>query len=485
MKPRPELPTRRSAIVLATCALPNAVLVSYINIALPNIQATFHASAALVSWVATGYITAGAAGAVVAGRAADVFGLRRSAITCLFGFAAASAGVAVAPSLAVMIVLRIVEGAFGMSLASLAIAAIARRFEAADRVRVMGMMLVAFGGGLILGSLAGGVVIDAFGWRIAFAVIGIASLLLAPAIASELSGVHPNHTKTEFDSVGGVLAVCAIVATLIWFNRLGRYPAQAITLLMLGLALLGWGVFWWWINRVDQPFISPTVLRDGRYVACCGLTAAMQALFVGCGFVLPLVLRDVYGWSSGLIGVLAQPGFVALGVGGVLARRVLNGGTRMGPVYLACLLAGLAGIGLLLGGVDAGPTLLIVVYAIFGGTYALATTGLTVQVGRALPSEFQATGLGFFTFAYFAAGSLAVSAEAGIASGRHNIASPLIPWLHHPAKGFADSFAVLAVCGLAAMGLSLALMKLSKGREQLPSGSESERSLVRTTRMQR
>ena len=456
---RGESPTRRSAIVLSACALPNAILVSYINLALPDIQATFRTSAASVSWVASGYITAGAAGAVVAGRAADVFGLRRSAITCLSGFAATSVGVALAPSLAAMIILRVVEGGFGMSLASLAIAAIARRYKAAERVRVMGIMLVVFGAGLIIGSLAGGVVIDALGWRVAFAAVGLASLILGPAIASELPGVRVGDLKTSFDFVGGAIAVSAIVATLIWFNRLGRYPSSLTTLIALGVAVVGWPAFWWWINHADRPFVAPAVLRDGRYMACCGLASAMQALFVGCGFVLPLVLHDVFGWSSGLIGVLAQPGFVALAIGGLLARHALNGGERIGPAYWACLLAGLAGIALFLGGLDAGSAPLVVTYAIFGGTYALAQTGLTALVSRVVHSEYQATGLGFFTFAYFAAGSLAVSAEAGIASGRHGASSPLLPWLHAPAKGFSDSFVVLAVCGLAAIGLSLALMK--------------------------
>ncbi|HEV7888072.1 MAG TPA: MFS transporter [Acidimicrobiales bacterium] len=435
-------------MLIALCCVPNSSLVAYINVALPSIKETFGVSPATLSWAASAYITAGAAAAVACGRAADVLGLRRTMLACISGYAVASMAVASAPTFPLLVAARAVQGFCGMGLASLAIAATAHLFDPAERTRIMGLMLAVFGAGLIAASLAGGHLIEGVGWRWPFVGVGVLALGLLVGVAKLMPGVRVGE-RPPMDVAGGALALTGIVGSLIWINDLGRRPGGARALVALAVAVAAWAGFWSWIKRAPHPFLDPSLLRNGGYVAACGLGGAMQALYVGTGFLVPLVLHDVFGRRSGAIGQLMQPGFVALAAGGLLSRRLLaRDPLRM--VAGVSLAAGLVGVALAAVGVRGVFWYLLAAFGVFGGTYAVSQAGLTVVVARMLPEQYQATGLGFFAFFYFACGSLAVSATGGVASGH----------------GFSSAFRVLGVLGVVVVVLAGAQLRrgLAVGR---------------------
>jgi len=449
-------PNRRAtAWLVALCCLPNASLVAYVNVALPSIRETFGVNAATLSWASSGYITAGAAAAVACGRVADVLGLRRTMLACISGYTAASLAVATSPTFALLVAARVVQGFCGMGLASLAIAAGARLFDPTERARVMGLMLSMFGAGLIIASLAGGHLIEGVGWRWPFAGSGVLALLLLRGIVRHMPGVPAKEARPPMDFVGGALALAGIVGSLIWINDLGRRPGGPRALIALAVAVVAWTGFWSWIRRAPHPFLDPALLRDGGYVTACGLGGAMQALYVGTGFLVPLVLHDVFHRSPGAIGLLVQPGFVALAACGLLSRRLL-GRDPLAVVASVSVVAGLVGLALAAVGARSVMWYELAAFAVFGGAYAIAQAGLTVVVARMLPDAYQATGLGFFAFFYFACGSLAVSATGGVASGRKVAGHALLPWVGSRLVGFSDAFVVLGVLGLLCVVLAVA-----------------------------
>lgn len=78
----------------------------------PGMQRDLGASVAQIQWTSTSYLVAVAALLVIAGRLGDRYGHPRLLIVGVLGFGAASAGIALAPTVGWVIVLRAVQGGF-------------------------------------------------------------------------------------------------------------------------------------------------------------------------------------------------------------------------------------------------------------------------------------------------------------------------------------------------------------------------------------
>ena len=156
------------------------------------------------------YLTIVTAAIVPAGWFGDLFSSRRVLIAGFAVFAAASALCAAAPTLAVLIAGRTLQGAGGAILMALPIA-IARQVVAKERMgSAMGLLGTMSAIGTALGPSAGGMLIAGFGWRSVFVLLaGIAALLIAFAVvAIPASPNHGQSGRARLDWPGaGFLAV--------------------------------------------------------------------------------------------------------------------------------------------------------------------------------------------------------------------------------------------------------------------------------------
>lgn len=84
-----------------------------LSVAQPSLRRDLGASVAQVQWTSTAYLLAVAAFLVLAGRLGDRYGHARLLLVGVLGFAAASAGIALAPGVAWVIALRAAQGVFG------------------------------------------------------------------------------------------------------------------------------------------------------------------------------------------------------------------------------------------------------------------------------------------------------------------------------------------------------------------------------------
>ncbi|MFB9840169.1 MFS transporter, partial [Actinoallomurus acaciae] len=103
MTARRRLALTVSAAGAMLVALDGTVLM----VAQPSVRRDLGASVAQTQWTSTGYLLAVAALLVIAGRLGDRYGHRRLLLCGLLGFAAASAGIAVAPGIGWVIGLRV------------------------------------------------------------------------------------------------------------------------------------------------------------------------------------------------------------------------------------------------------------------------------------------------------------------------------------------------------------------------------------------
>ena len=137
-----------------------------VSIALPSAQAALGASDADRQWVVTAYTLSFGGLLLLGGRIADFAGRKRAFLLGLAGFAVASMIGGAAPSFAVLVVARALQGAFAALLAPTALSLLAVTFtQPRERATAFAVYGSIAGSGAAIGLLLGGVLTQYLTWR--------------------------------------------------------------------------------------------------------------------------------------------------------------------------------------------------------------------------------------------------------------------------------------------------------------------------------
>ena len=306
-----------------------------VNVALPNITSSFGTDAQTVQWVIIFYVGSTTALQLGLGGAADLYGLKRFYLIGLATYTVAVFLIGLAPIMSWMIGLRVLQAVGnGLILAS-APALVTSLFPPEQRGRALGMMAGLGTLGMIVGSLGGGALVDAFGWRAIFLFrvpLGVGALALAFVALRDHRYSGPS---TSFDTRGAVTVFLGL-ASLILLLTLGGRLGWA-TPYVLGLALfslLSFAAFAYVEKRARRPILELSLLKH-RVLSPVLIAAFLMsfATFVN-WFILPFFASDILMVNAKTLGVLLMltPVLASLSapVGGLLSDR-------MAPAYLTTL----------------------------------------------------------------------------------------------------------------------------------------------------
>jgi len=195
--PPADVPPAREGLLLAVVAL-GAVLAplnsTMVAVALPSITTDLGAGVAATGWLVTAYLIAMASLQPVAGRLGDRLGRRRLILGGLLGFGLTSLGATIAPTLPVLILMRIGQAASGAVVLPNGDALLREIVPDERRAGRFGLIGSAIGLAATLGPPLGGVLVETAGWRAMFAVNLV---LVGPAScwagAASLAGVTPGR----------------------------------------------------------------------------------------------------------------------------------------------------------------------------------------------------------------------------------------------------------------------------------------------------
>ncbi|NIV38520.1 MAG: MFS transporter, partial [Anaerolineae bacterium] len=143
---------------------------SSINIALPAMGHDFSMDAILLSWVPTSFLLAAAMFLVPIGRIADIHGRKKVFVLGISIFTLSSLLAGLAPSAAILIAARALQGIGGAMISGTGVAILTSVFPAQERGRVLGINVAAVYLGLSLGPPLGGILTQQLGWRSIFLV---------------------------------------------------------------------------------------------------------------------------------------------------------------------------------------------------------------------------------------------------------------------------------------------------------------------------
>jgi EmrB/QacA subfamily drug resistance transporter len=307
------------------------------NVALPAIADDLAAGFSAQQWVLSAYALVLASLLLAGGALGDRYGRRRLFLLGLAGFGVGSLVCALAPTITLLIVGRLLQGAGAAALFPSGLALIAAEFAGAARARAIGVWGASVSGAIALGPLLGGVLVQAVGWRAQFA---LAVILVLPTMGVGMRHLRESRdaSSTGLDWPGTGLLTGSLVLLIVLIQRGNAVGWLApVTLVMAAGALLLFGLFVLVEFRTASPLIAPTLMRNPTFLGA----TIVAVVFAAAGFAplvyLTLFLLHAHGSSPTVAGLLVAPFAVASLVVSLLAARVV---ARFG--VRVCLVGGLA-----------------------------------------------------------------------------------------------------------------------------------------------
>ena len=291
-------------VVVSIAQLMVVLDATVVNIALPSAQADLGFDNSQRQWIVTAYALAFGSLLLLGGRVGDIVGRKRTFLIALVAFAAASALGGAAPSFAVLVIARALQGVAGAMLAPAALGTLVTTFHnPRDRGKAFGVFgTVAVGGGAV-GLILGGILTQYLSWRWCMYVnVLFAAAAVVGALVYMTEAKPP--TPPRIDVGGTVLAALGLFGLVFGFSQAeshGWGSGVTTVSLALGVALLV--AFVRVEQRVAQPLLPLRVVADrsrGMAFAAVGIAGvAMFGLFLFLTYYLQLV-KHFSPVSSGL-----------------------------------------------------------------------------------------------------------------------------------------------------------------------------------------
>jgi MFS transporter, DHA2 family, multidrug resistance protein len=318
------------AVVVAMAAFMEVLDTSIANVALPHIAGNLGASNDESTWVLTSYLVSNAIILPITGWLSGLFGRKRFFLVCIAIFTLSSLFCGAAPSLATLILCRILQGAGGGGLQPMAQAILADTFPPQKR----GLAFALYGITAVLaptsGPTLGGWITDNYSWRWIFYInlpVGIAAMLLAARMVEDPPYFKRLHgVRIDFIGVGLLTVGIGALQVVLdkgqeddWFGS--RFiTSLAVTAAVCLVTLVIWEFFY------DQPIIDVHMFRNFNFAAANLMMFMLGVVLFSSLVVMPQFLQTLLGYTAETAGlVLSGSGLVILfemPVVGILTGKV-------------------------------------------------------------------------------------------------------------------------------------------------------------------
>jgi DHA2 family multidrug resistance protein len=322
-----------ASVMLATCmeVLDTAIA----SVALPYIAGSLSATNDEATWVLTSYLVANAIILPASNWFSLRFGRKRFLMVCVAIFTVASFACGAAPSLAFILIARVVQGAGGGALQPLSQSILLESFPPAKRGAAMAVFAFGVVVAPVLGPTLGGYLTDTYSWRYAFSInipIGILALYMINRFIHDPPYIK-NAKVSAFDNIGfGTLIVWVGCLQIVldkgqevdWFASIWlRWAVLAMVIAFV------WFIYRSWVCK--YALVDLKVLKDRNF-----LIGSILIFLFGVGIystvtVLPLFYQELLGYTAFTAGLVVAP----RGLGAICGMPVIGYlSNKVDPRYL-------------------------------------------------------------------------------------------------------------------------------------------------------
>ncbi len=292
--------------------------------ALPNIAGSL-GDVERISWVVVAYLMATTIAAAVYGRLGDAMGRKRLLFVALVVFIGASVACALAPTMLLLIVARIVQGAGGGGLMTLSQALVGEIVPPRERGRYQGYMAGTFMASSSIGPVAGGWLTQHYGWEAVF-LINLPLGAIAIVLAFRLPNAVLAPARFRFDWLGLLLFSGFIIPLLLALERAQRVSWSALPVIgaLVAVAVASLVLLLRQERRTTSPLIPVNLLRHPSIWRADAMGACVGGLIVAGVTFMPIYLQVVRGAAPGRVGLLMLPLTAGIALGSLFTGRLIS-----------------------------------------------------------------------------------------------------------------------------------------------------------------
>jgi DHA2 family multidrug resistance protein len=302
------------AVAVSLAAFMEVLDTSIANVALPHIAGNLGASNDESTWVLTSYLVSNAIVLPISGWLVGWLGRKRFFLTCIVFFTVSSFLCGIAPSLGLLLLFRVLQGAFGGGLQPMAQAILGDTFPPEKR----GLAFALYGITAIcapaIGPTLGGWITDSYSWRWVFYInvpVGALALLLVYQLVEDPPYLARAKKKLSgFDFIGFSLLTLGVGALQIvldkgqeddWFGS--HFVTTLVIIAVVGLVSL---IVWEWFHK--EPIVDVRLFKNFNFA-----TSSLMFLMLGMALfsstvLMPQLLQTLMGYTAQKAGMVLSAG---------------------------------------------------------------------------------------------------------------------------------------------------------------------------------
>jgi DHA2 family multidrug resistance protein len=379
-----------AAAVMAS-AMMELIDTAAVNVSLPYIGGSLAATASEATWVLTSYLIANAIVLPLAGWLANYFGRKRLLMGAVTGFTLASVLCGLAPTLPLLIVFRVIQGAAGGSLQPATRAILLETFPREERGHAMAIFGVGIVVAPILAPVLGGWLTTDYSWRWIFFInvpVGIIGLIMLEAFVHDPPYIRRGTLRMDYWGLGLLATGMASLQVMFDKGQEDDWFSSHFIVTLCVIAVVCLTTFVVLELRAEQPLVHFRLLKYRTFATGTALSATLGFVLYGSIVLIPLFMQELLGFPAITAGFWNSPRGIATLIFMPVAGFLIDRGWDMRGMIFTGLLVSVAGVfAFSLLNLNAGPWNFVLPEVLMGGGLSIVFPPLATISVDPIPSR--------------------------------------------------------------------------------------------------